>query len=364
MTRLRAAIFITTIIGVVLAPTAYCLAATPARHSKAQVTNVPCGTKLSTVNPAANSTIALQRGCTYTGTLAISANNVTVSAYGTGSVPVIKLSQNGATVDISSSDVTIENLSLVGVAPGTWNCGGKKTPAGQIYGVKIESGALSNTITGISATGLYAGVYVAAGSTGNVIENSTFTNNTELSTNNSSGSSGAFGVLLWGSSNIIQDNTITGNQACSIAFGHDGSAVEVFGGSHNVVSDNDAANDNAFTELGSYPGGIATGNTYTGNTVSDAPAGLTVTFLITRGSGDPDGPVYNTVATDNTVTLTNSGDEGAVSYDWQKGDGTLLTLTGNYLNLGQNQALYEDGGYVNGGGNTFIGTCNPSSACN
>ena len=45
------------------------------------------------------------------------------------------------------------------------------------------------------------------------------------------------------------------------------------------------------------------------------------------------------------------------------GDGTLLTLTGNYLNLGTHQALYEDGGYVDGGGNTFIGTCNPSSAC-
>jgi len=37
------------------------------------------------------------------------------------------------------------------------------------------------------------------------------------------------------------------------------------------------------------------------------------------------------------------------------------TPTGNYLNLGTNQALYEDGGYVDGGGNTFIGTCNPSS---
>lgn len=52
-----------------------------------------------------------------------------------------------------------------------------------------------------------------------------------------------------------------------------------------------------------------------------------------------------------------------VSYDWQHGDGILLTLTGNYLNLGSNQALYEDGGYADGGGNTFIGTCNPFSDC-
>jgi hypothetical protein len=363
MTRRRVAFLIVTIIAVLLAPAAYCLAATPMTSSKAQVTNVPCGTKLATLNPAANATIALQRGCTYTGTLAISANYVTVTAYGTGGDPVIELTRDGATVDISGTHVTIENVSLVGIAPGTWRCDGKKTPAGQIYGVKIESGALDNTITAISATGLYAGVFVMAGSTGNVIEDSTFTNNTELSTNNSSGSSGAFGILLWGASNIIRDNTISGNQACSIAYGYDGSAIEVYGGSNNLVSDNDAVNDSAFTELGSYTGAIATGNTYTGNTVSDGPAGLTVTFLVTRGSGDPDGPVDNTVATDNTVTLTNSGDEGAVSYAWQTGDGTLLTLTGNYLDLGQNQAVYEDGGYVNGGGNTFIGTCNPSSAC-
>lgn len=65
----------------------------------------------------------------------------------------------------------------------------------------------------------------------------------------------------------------------------------------------------------------------------------------------------------NTVNLTRHGDQGVVSYDLQSGDGILLTLTGNYLNLGSNQALYEDGGYVDGGGNTFIGTCNPSSDC-
>ena len=63
------------------------------------------------------------------------------------------------------------------------------------------------------------------------------------------------------------------------------------------------------------------------------------------------------------MNLTKTGDQGVVSYDWQPGDGTLVTLAGNHLNLGSNQALYEDGGYVDGGGNTFIGSCNPSSDC-
>ncbi len=201
-----------------------------------------------------------------------------------------------------------------------------------------------------------------AGSNGNVIENSTFTNNTELDMNSASGSSGAFGILVWGSNNTIQDNTISGSQACSIAYGFDGSAVEIFGGSRNLIAGNTASSDNAFTELGSYEGATATSNTYQGNTVSDGAVSHGTTFLVTRGSADPDGPVLDTTVTGNTVSLTQPGDQGVVSYAWEPGDGTLLTLTDNYLNLGANQVLYTDGGFTDGGGNTYIGSCNPAIA--
>ena len=328
-----------------------------------QVTQVPCGTALASLHPAAGTALEFKRGCGYSGTLAVTADNVIVTAYGTGSLPVITRKPDGATVVLTGSADTIENLSLIGAPSGTWTCRGKKTPAGHVDGVDIESGALNNTITNVSATGFYAAVYIMAGSTGNIVENSTFTNNTELDTNNANGSSGAFGVLIWGNHNTIADNTISGNQACSIAYGYDGSAVEIFGGSHNLVDSNTATNDNGFTELGSYQGSTATANTFQRNNVSDGAGGLGTTFLVTRGSLDADGPVYNTIVTDNTVNLTKPGDDGAVSYAWAPGDGTLLTLTGNYLNLGHNQALYEDGGYVDGGGNTFIGDCNPASDC-
>jgi hypothetical protein len=184
-----------------------------------------------------------------------------------------------------------------------------------------------------------------------------------LDTNNPDGSAGAFGVLLWGDDNTIQDNRITGNQACSLAYGRDGSAVEVFGGSGNVITSNTASNDDVFSELGSYTGHIASGNSFVSNTVTDGASSPGGAFLVTRGSGSGDGPVYNTKATGNTVKLTKRGDQGAVSYAWRQADPTLLTLTANYLDLGRNQVLFEDGGYVDGGGNTFIGTCNPSSDC-
>lgn len=60
--------------------------------------------------------------------------------------------------------------------------------------------------------------------------------------------------------NTIQGNRITGNQACSLAYGHDGSAVELFDRSGNEATGNTASNDNVCTELGSYSGHIAPGN--------------------------------------------------------------------------------------------------------
>jgi hypothetical protein len=69
-------------------------------------------------------------------------------------------------------------------------------------------------------------------------------------------------VLIWGSGNTIANNTITGNQACSLAYGRDGSAVEIYGGSGNIITGKTASNDNAITELGSYVDGG--GNTFIG----------------------------------------------------------------------------------------------------
>jgi hypothetical protein len=101
--------------------------------------------------------------------LTISASGVTVTAYGTGSNPVIRLSSDGAAVSVTGSHNVVENLPLAGTAPRTWSCGGRRTPAGHGDGVDIHAGA--------------------------------------------------FGVLLWGDGNTVEGNTITGTcnpaSACS-----------------------------------------------------------------------------------------------------------------------------------------------------
>jgi hypothetical protein len=63
---------------------------------------------------------------------------------------------------------------------------------------------------------------------------------------------------------------------------------------------------------------------------------------VTRGSGDhSDGPVRDTMMIGDVVHGS------VVSYDWQAGDGTLLTVKDSHV-----ASPSQDGGYVNGGGNT------------
>jgi hypothetical protein len=350
--------------GIAAATMLICAALSGCGSSSADpVINVSCGTNLAAVAPASGSTIQLQRGCAFGGSLVLRSSHVKVTAYGSGPAPIIALGHDGAAVSVFGSHDVIENLTLRGVAPSFWNCHGHRTPAGHVDGVDLQPGSALDTVKNIKATGFYAAVNVFPGSSRDNIVYNTFTANLELNINNKKASAGAFGVLLRGDRSFVEHNTINDNQACSLAFGLDGSAIEVSGGSYNLISYNHASNDNAFTELGSPPGTIATGNYYSHNTVTADRNDQSVTFLVTRGSKSNFGPVLNTKAFFNTVKLTGKGNEGAVSYDWKKGDGTLLTLTKNNLDLGKNEVLFENGGFVNGGGNTFIGTCRPKIAC-
>jgi hypothetical protein len=350
-------------LAVALASIMACVIGSGCGSDPATTDDVPCGTSLADLIPASGTTVALQRDCAYGGSLLIKASRVTVTAYGSGSSPVIALGHNGAAVDVLGSHDVVENLSLEGVAPSFWNCRGHRTPAGHVDGVNLAPDTARDTVEHVKATGFYAAVYIMPGSSRDAIIHNDFVANTELNINNRKTSAGGFGVLLRGDRSFVEYNTIENNQACSLAYGYDGSAVEVSGGSYNLISWNHASNDNAFTELGSYPGHIATGNYFSHNMVTSGRKGLGMTFLITRGSGSEYGPVLGTRAYFNHVTLTGPSDLGAVSYEWRTGDGTLLTLTKNYLDLGKNEVLFEDGGYINGGGNTFIGTCHPTAGC-
>lgn len=307
------------------------LPAASAAASSGLIVPLPPGTNLSKVHVWAGHTYELASGATYTGTLTVAADDVTVQNAGGGRWPVITRHTYGSDIHISGRDDTVRWLRLTGR--------GYVGKNGYILGVAVSGQDAS--VTGIRAYGnLYAGVYFEASATGGVLSRSVIEHCNAL--NPGRLGSGAFGVLMWGSHNTVTGNRIDDQITASPLYGTDGSAVEVYGGHGNVISGNTGANDNTFTELG---GAGASGNSYTGNTFAGPGS-----FLITRGSGDKvNGPVYKTTLTGNHVKGS------VISYDWRQGDGTLLTLTRNTVSVPGGIALWSDGGYVDGGHNVFTG---------
>ena len=296
------------------------------------VVKIAPGQSLSSVHPQAGTKYEFQRGATYTGTLNISADNVWITNYGTGRYPVFSRSSEGSVIQVSGNNDRIGQIRLTGQGYSSVSgCGSAKT-AGYEVGVDITGG--HDTVHSVIAYGnLYAGVYVETAGSYATISGSEFNDVNALNPDNLG--SGAFGILLWGSHNTVTGDKFVNQSTCSPDFGTDGSGVEIYHGSNNLIEHCTGSNDSDFTELG---GAGATGNQY----VNDTFAGPGE-FLVTRGSGDSaDGPVHNTTMDGDVV-------HGAVvSYDWRSGDGTLLTLKNSHVG-----SLSQDGGYVNAGGNTI-----------
>jgi hypothetical protein len=305
--------------------------------SQGSVVRILPGTSLTTVRVKAGTTYELATGAQYTGTLNVDADDVTVQGYGNGSPPVLTRHVQGSDIVVSGDGDTVRSLRVTGQ--------GYDGKNGYIVGVGVTG--RDDAITQISAYGdLYAGVYFEQTSSAGTVSDSVIDHCDALNPQHLS--SGAFGVLLWGTHNTVEDNTIKNQVTASPVYGTDGSAVEVYHGRDNIIRDNTGSNDAAFTELG---GTGAAGNSYIGNTFT-GPGD----FLITRGSGDKvNGPVLDTIVSGNRA------DGEIVSYAWRAGDGTLLTLTGDTITMPGKIALWTDGGYINDGGNTFTGKIVKSS---
>lgn len=358
-----------TLLGVLALPLAFALAAVVPASAGAVIQVAP-GTPLSSISVVAGNTYDFQAGATYIGgPLVVDQPNVTVGEYGTGADPIFIRSTQGNDITLSGSSDTVSNIWLQGT--GYFTISGQKTGA---YEIGIDVSGTGDTIDSVQACGtapgtgdLYAGVYLESSASSDTVSNSSFTHCDALNPQNTG--SGAFGILIWGHDNTVNQNTFTDQYTPSPSFGEDGSGVEIYNGANNLVENNTASASVDFTELGSDRSTVATGNVYTNNTFTDgtnisggvgAPGGDE--FLVTRGSGDnSNGPVFNTTMNGNNINLTLSTDEGVVSYDWRSGDGPLITLNSNTVKVPAATALSTDGGCVTNGLNVTSGNWNCSA---
>jgi hypothetical protein len=261
----------------------------------------------------------------------------------------------GSIVDIRGSNNTIAALELKATS----------TANGSLSGFNFSAGAKLNTLVLNEASGFYAGVYLNEGADGNKIIYNRLVNNTMINIGTTD-DSGAFGVLVWGNDNEIADNQLDRNVGVSPRYGTDGSAIEIYNGSRNLIHHNRASENRNFTELGVDSTHIAGDNTYAFNLVTSVHQQSD--FFITRGATDPGhyGPISNTRVFNNTVYLTSGLSQGVICYGGCSP--AILTVKNNII-WADYKALYSDGNFNEGnniywntsGSPTVVGTIGATS---
>lgn len=296
--------------------------------------------------------IALKRGCTFTDEQLVmigsgtASSPIIVTVYGDGNAPIIASSAADGAVKLLGSHIIVDNLHLRGIVTAhvpsdALLCAG--TDASYILGFSLESGASHNIIQNSRAEGFYAGVFLREGAHGNRVIRNVFADNNSMfpiDSTSPDNDAGAFGVLVSGDNNEIAYNHISGHDACSIDYGRDGGAIEIYGGKNNVVHHNYAADNDVFSELGASR---SEGNTFAFNVAVSTLQGSI--FLVTRGAGDGFGPVSNTAVYNNTVYMTGDESEGVVCFGGCSV--SILTLKNNII-WAEKKVLFADGAFNEG----------------
>ena len=217
---------------------------------------------------------------------------ILVASYGAGRATIS--GSDGTCLRVDASWVTVRDVT-------TRDCA--------FSGISVSGDHV--VVERVESTGNLAGVRIAGGADHATVRDSDVHDNTTMNrgTTGPDDDSGAFGVLVNGDHALVTRNTISGQAAPSADYGTDGSAVEIFGAEHTVVSYNVARDNHTFTELGGSADDRSSDTTYAYNQVtSRQPDGR---FVVTRGGGSF-GRVAGTLLVHNTAVLSGAGSEGVV----------------------------------------------------
>ncbi len=266
--------------------------------------------------------VLLRRGCRWRGPLVVNWLGtiewpIVLGAYGEGSMPMIHDADRN-NVDVYGRYLIIEHVATETSAGTVWrdpNCADQ--PVGWRTGFTVQHEAHHVEIRHVSAVGHTAGIHLTHGASHNRITNNELRDNVLMSVNTDDGGfddSGAWGLLLNGSDNVIAYNRFSGNRAwCSYDFGNEGAAIEIYEAVRNSIHHNVSIDDITFSELGGSDRRRAADNVLTFNVFRSSLSGAE--FLVVRGAGAHFGPTPGTRAFHNTVYLSHPVEtEGVVCY--------------------------------------------------
>lgn len=157
--------------------------------------------------------------------------------------------------------------------------------------------------------------------------------------------SGAFGVLLHGTSADVGYNTIVGQSAFSYDFGRDGSAIEVYGAKRSRIHHNRSTDNLTFVEMGDSE---TSDTMISRNTIRSTKPRYS--GMITRGAEERFGPVRRTTFTGNRVLLSGHDSIGFVC---AAGCGPeIAVITDNYFDVNGSGGFADHPPRISG--NTFV----------
>ena len=289
------------------------------------------------------------RGCTWKGPLraawtGTALQPITIGAYGAGNLPKIQDSYSG-NVQISGSYQTIEYLETTLTSPPNPDPNCNNQPVAWKVGFAFGANSAYNTVQYAKATKLAVGVYLDYTSHHNKVVDNELTGNNVVWQLSQTQALGAMGILLHGDYQEIARNTFADNRTiCTYNGIVESNSIELYGARYANIHHNVSYNDRVFSELGSSAAYPSNDNVYAYNlhVVSPMQSQSGSRFLVTRGAGNPNGPIWRTKAYNNTVYLTGPDSKGIACQNC----GTDVLLVKNNIFWVDREPISADGPFV------------------
>lgn len=261
--------------------------------------------------------LLFKRGCAWQGPLkakwtGTATQPIVIGAYGSGNLPKIQDSYS-SNIQITGSYQTVEYIETTLTVPPSPDANCSNQPVAWKLGFSFGATASYNTVQHSKASKLAIGVFLDYNSHHNKVLSNQLVDNNVVWKLNATQALGAMGVLLHGDYNEIAYNYFSNNKTiCTYNGTVESNSIELHGARYSNIRHNTSYNDRVFSELGSSATYPSVDNTYAYNLhiVDPQQSNVGSRFIVTRGQGHANGPVWRTKIYNNTIYHTGVDSKG------------------------------------------------------
>jgi hypothetical protein len=359
-TRSFLAIFLLTIVLTLIgsfevyaqSPTTYYVDCTAGKDTNSGASSAQAWKSITKANNAIlrpGDKLLFKRGCAWQGPLKAAWNGtadqpILIGAYGSGDLPKIQDSYSG-NIQISGSYQVLEYIETTLTSEPNPDPSCNNQPVAWKIGFSFGNTSAYNTVQYSKANRLAIGVYLDYNSHHNKVLHNELTDNHVVWKLDNTQALGAMGVLLHGDYHEIAYNYFSGNGTiCTHNGVLESNSIELHGARYSNIHHNTSYNDRVFSELGSSATYPSTDNTYAYNlhVVGPQQSQIGSRFLVTRGQGHANGPVWRTKVYNNTLYHTGADSKGITCQDC----GSEVLVVKNNIFWVDREPISSDGPFI------------------